>query len=147
MKNAYLPTFFEGPSTISDIKRPSVRNFGVTFSVFFSLLGLRPLLFGGEIWWWSLGVAAVFFIVTLVRPSLLETPNRWWHKFGLFLFRVLSPIFLALIYALLIVPIGLVRKVLGKDSLSRNFDTALATYWTEVDLNSRARTIDFRRQF
>jgi len=115
--------------------------------VVFSLLGLRPLLFGGEPWWWSLGVAAVFLIVTLVRPSLLEAPNRWWHKFGLFLFQVLGPIFLGLIYALLIVPIGLIRKVLGKDSLSRNFDTALATYWTEVDLNSRARTIDFRRQF
>jgi hypothetical protein len=126
---------------------PSERSFGFTFSVVFVLLGLRPLLFGGEPWWWSLGIAGVFLIVTLVRPSVLEAPNRWWHKFGLLLFRVLSPIFLALIYSLLIVPVGLIRKALGKDSLTRKFEAEAPTYWINVDVSSASRAVDFKRQF
>jgi hypothetical protein len=126
---------------------PSVRSFGLTFFVVFLLLGVRPLFFGGAPWWWSLGVAALFLIVTLVRPSVLEAPNRWWHKFGLLLFRVLSPILLALIYGLLIVPVGLIRKALGKDSLTRKFEAAVPTYWTDVDVSSASRAVDFKRQF
>jgi hypothetical protein len=126
---------------------PSVRNFGFTFAIVFALLGLRPLLFGGPPWWWSLGVSALFLLVTLVRPSVLEAPNRWWHKFGLLLFRVLSPIFLALIYSLLIVPLGLLRKALRKDSLTRKFEKAAPTYWIDVDVSSASRAVDFKRQF
>jgi hypothetical protein len=142
-----VTTFYEGKLNYSHTYPPSVRNFGFTFTVVFVLLGLRPLLFGGEPWWWSLGVAALFLIVTLVRPSVLEAPNRWWHKFGLLLFRVLSPIFLALIYSLLIVPVGLIRKALGKGSLTCEFEAEAPTYWTDVDVSSASRAVDFKRQF
>jgi uncharacterized membrane protein len=142
-----VTTHHEVSGSSQIVEAPSERSFGFTFSVVFVFLGLRPLLFGGEPWWWSLGVAALFLIVTLVRPSVLEAPNRWWHKFGLLLFRVLSPIFLALIYSLLIVPLGLLRKALRKDSLTRKFEKAAPTYWIDVDVSSASRAVDFKRQF
>jgi hypothetical protein len=137
----------EGTSEHEKIREPSVRNFGLTFAAVFVLLGIRPLLFGRNPWWWSLIVAVVILIVTLLRPSVLDAPNRWWHKFGLLLFRVFSPIFLALLYMLVIVPFGLGRKILGKDSLSRKFEPSRTTYWSEVDTTSPARVVDFTRQF
>ena len=95
----------------------SERSFGVVFTIVFTIIALYPLLNGNEPFFIVGGLATLTLVITLVRPSLLKTPNILWFKFGLALGSVVSPVVLFLIYLTTLFPIGLIWKVVGKDPL------------------------------
>jgi hypothetical protein len=107
----------------------SDRNFGFVFSAVFGLIGFYPLLHGGPLRAWALGLAALFLIATLVRPAILSPLNRLWTRFGLLLHRVMSPIALFVVFCLGILPTALVLRALGKDPLRLRFDPSAGSYW------------------
>ncbi len=49
-------------------------------------------------------------LVAFTRPGLLAPLNRAWTKLGLLLFKVVSPVMMALLYVTTIVPIGLFMR-------------------------------------
>ncbi len=122
---------FEGSSI--EIKPGSNRNFGVVFAIVFALIGVYPALFGGGFRWWSLAVALVFVIVTIVRPSLLAKPNYWWFRFGMLLGAVVAPIVMGLVYITTVVPTGLIMRMLGKDLLHVKPHEQDESYWVKRD--------------
>jgi hypothetical protein len=109
----------------------SDRSFGWVFSIFFSLVGLWPILHGAPVRWWALCAAGLFGLVTLIRPSLLHTPNRVWTRFGFLLGRITNPIFTGLLFFLVITPIGSFMRFTGKDLLRLRRDPAAPSYWIE----------------
>ncbi len=118
-------------SAAIEVKPGSAKNFGITFSVVFAVIGIYPFLWGGGLRWWSLGIAAAFLLVALFRPVVFTKPNYLWFRFGLALGAIVAPIVMALVYVATIVPIGLIFKVLGKDPLHSRFDTDANSYWIE----------------
>lgn len=78
-----------------------------------------------------IGVGGILVVLGAVAPSTLYWPNRAWTMLGLFLFKVVNPIVLGLIFGLTIVPIGLLLRLFGKDPLNRAFDTDAKSYWIE----------------
>lgn len=58
-----------------------------------------------------------------------------WIQFGNWLGRHLNPVVLGLLFFFLIVPVGLVMKVMGKDLLRRKF-TSDPTYWVQREVVS-----------
>lgn len=113
------------------VKGSSNRAFGAVFIVLFTVIGLWPLIGSGEIRVWSLIIAAVILIITLLRPTLLAPANRAWMLFGLLLHKVTNPIIMALIFFVAVTPTALIMRALGKDPLRRKFDRAANTYWIE----------------
>lgn len=109
----------------------SDRSFGIVFCVVFAVIGLYPLLGGGDVRLWSLGLAAAFLLVALVRPGLLAPLNRWWLKFGLLLGRIVSPLAMGLVFFLVMTPTGLIMRLLGKDLLRLRLEPAAESYWIE----------------
>lgn len=108
---------------------PSNRSFGLLFMAVFAILGVvlawrgirpAPLMFG---------VSALFGVVTLMRPALLTPLNRAWMALAALLHRIVSPIVLALLYFVVIMPVALVMRATGRDALRRRFDPDAATYW------------------
>ncbi len=77
-----------------------------------------------------LGLAVVTASVTLLRPQWLTPLNRGWMALGHLLGRIVSPLVLGLMYAVLIVPVGLVMRVVGRDVLHRRFESK-TSYWHE----------------
>ncbi len=112
-------------------KGGSDRAFGVVFTVVFAAIGLWPVLFSNPPRLWSLGVAAVFLALALLRPQLLAPLNALWTRFGLLLHRIVNPIILGLIFFVVITPSGLLRQWLRRDPLNVAFDPAAETYWIE----------------
>jgi uncharacterized membrane protein len=110
---------------------PSDRSFGRVFTIFFSLVGLWPLLHRMPVKWWALIAAAVIASVTLIRPSLLHPANRLWTWFGLMLGKITNPIFTGLLFFFVITPIGLLMRLTGKDLLRLRRDHSASTYWIE----------------
>jgi hypothetical protein len=112
-----------------DVRGSSERSFGLVFAAVFLVIAALPLAFGGGVRLWSLGVAALFALAALAAPRVLAPLNRVWLKFGLLLHRVVSPIVLGIMFFLVITPIGLLMRALGKDPLRLRFDRGAATYW------------------
>ncbi len=112
-----------------DVQGGSNRSFGITFFVALSLLGLLPLLGGGTPRWWLIGPGVAFLVLAFVYPSILTRPNQLWTKFGLLLHRIISPIIIGFMFYVVLAPIGLIMRLLGKDLLSKKFDPDARTYW------------------
>ena len=114
-------------------KSGSDRSFGIVFAVVFLIIGLWPLWYAEGPRLWSLIVAATFFGLALVRPSLLGPLNRLWLAFGALLHRIVSPLVMGVVFYLTVTPIGLLMQILGKRPIPLGFDRACESYWIERD--------------
>ncbi len=111
---------------------PSEKKFGGLFTAIF----LGAACFGAYSGWSPLHQAALAtagiatLLITLARPHALAPFNRAWYKLGILLGKIVSPVVMGLIFFLLITPIALVTRMLGRDELrlkrgNRN------TYWID----------------
>ena len=78
------------------LKTSSDRGFGLVFASFCAIVAALSLYTGSHRWPWCLAAAAVFATLAYMRPALLGPFNRLWTKLGLLLFKVISPVVLAL---------------------------------------------------
>jgi hypothetical protein len=107
---------------------PSPRSTGIVFAVV-ALIVAVVFRASPTVPWVALGVALAFAAVAWAAPAQLEPLNRLWFKLGLLLNRVVSPVILALLYAIAIVPFGLAMQVV-RDPLRRR-RPATDSYWIE----------------
>ncbi len=107
----------------------SERSFGFVFAGFFALLTLHNWWRGGRSWPIELAIAALFLAVALIRPALLHWPNRAWTKLGSLLGAIVTPIVMALLFFLVITPVGLLMRLFGKDSLRLRGPRQGDSYW------------------
>lgn len=112
-------------------KTASDRSFGIVFTVFFCLVAAWPLWHGEAMRLWALMPAALFVAATALTPSLLAPLNRQWTRLGLLLHKIVNPIVLGLIFAIAIIPIGLLFKLMGKDPLRLKRKAGEQSYWIE----------------
>ena len=109
---------------------PSNKNFGIVFSIVFLILALYPLLKDGEIRVWFIVISLIFLNLALVNSKLLTPLNNLWFKFGVFLGKIISPIIMGIIFFLVVTPIGIFMRGLGKDVLNLKYNNN-KSYWIE----------------
>ncbi|MGH8337108.1 MAG: SxtJ family membrane protein [Gammaproteobacteria bacterium] len=110
--------------------KAELRNFGLVlgtlFAAFFGLLPLIRHHYALHIWPWCL--AAVLWIVALLRPSMLSYLYVAWTRLGWALGWLNTRVILTAIYTLLIVPIGTVMRLCGRDRMGHRFDREAVSY-------------------
>ena len=109
----------------------SDRSFGLTVGAAFLVLGLLPLVRHRSPRVLPLAVAGVLLLLAIVSPAALKPLNRGWSKLGLLLNRVTSPVLMAAVYFLAVVPMGLIMRALGRDLLRLRRDPQRTSYWIE----------------
>ena len=97
-------------------------------------MSLWPLTYEGPIRIWSVTVALVFLILGLTKSKLLTPLNKLWFKFGMILGAVVAPFIMCIIFFLIVAPIGLLMKIMGKDLLNKKYDKKKKTYWIKRDV-------------
>ena len=117
----------------SKIKISSNRSFGLVFFVVFLIVALWPLKSGEDIRIWSLALSIIFFSLGILNSKLLTPLNKLWFKFGIFLGTIISPIIMGIVYFLVVTPIGVFMRLLGKDLLRINKGKIVSTYWIKRD--------------
>jgi len=119
--------------TIPELDQAGLRKFGLTtgaivavlFGLFFPWLLERPW----PLWPWIVfGVLAVF---ALLAPKALNPIYKVWMRFGLIMSRITTPLIMGVVFFLIISPIALFRRLIGRDALHRSFNQAAVTYRTE----------------
>lgn len=112
-----------------EIKRGSERGFGIVFAIVFALIGLYPLWNGDPVRLWALIIAVAFLALALIAPRTLALPNRLWFRLGMALGAIVAPIVMFVVYAIAVVPVGLIMRLLGKDLLRQRLDQNAKSYW------------------
>jgi Saxitoxin biosynthesis operon protein SxtJ len=114
-----------------DVRASSDRSFGFVFAGFFALVAIVR-------WWRDQGGAPWFALaglamlaIALIRPSVLAPFNRLWTKLALLLSRIMNPVIMGVLFFLVVMPIGLVMRVLGKRPLALEMDREAKSYWIE----------------
>jgi Saxitoxin biosynthesis operon protein SxtJ len=106
-----------------------LRNFGLIVGGVFTVIGLWPLVVRGDsprIWAASIGGALIGLGV--VYPASLKQVHRVWMKIGHVLGFINTRIILGIIFYGLITPMGVVRRMFGKDSMHRALVPDANTY-------------------
>jgi len=96
------------------------RSFGLS-------VGTVLTLIAAALWWrgrlvraeiiGAVGLVLLFF--GAVRPSVLRWPSRWWWRFARALGNFNARVLLTLMFAVVLVPLGLVWRLVGRDPLGR----------------------------
>ena len=115
---------------MSEVKIGSNRSFGIVFCIVFLIIALYPLTNIGEIRIWALIISICFLILGLINSTLLTPLNKLWFKFGIFLGKIISPLVMGIIFFLVVTPIAILMRLLGKDLLNLKFSNN-NTYWIE----------------
>jgi saxitoxin biosynthesis operon SxtJ-like protein len=96
------------------------RKFGLT-------VGGAFLALAGLLWWRGRVVGAlvcavlggVLVLAGLIVPARLGTVHRAWMGFGRLMSRVTTPLFMGIVYFLILTPTGWVMRLLGKNPVAR----------------------------
>jgi multisubunit Na+/H+ antiporter MnhC subunit len=121
--------------------RGSERGFGLVVGGVLLLLGARGLI-EGTIAGRALGGLGVTLIVLgFVAPRRLRSANELWHRLGLLLGRVVSPVVMLLVFTAVVIPTSAVMRLTGKDPLRRR-DRRAESFWVV-----RTGPTSFRDQF
>tara|TARA_Y100001970_G_scaffold293877_1_gene444166 strand:+ start:63 stop:440 length:378 start_codon:yes stop_codon:yes gene_type:complete len=115
-------------------KISSNRSFGILFFIVFLLIAIWPILNGETFRIWALVISTIFLILGSLNSRILTPLNKAWVKFGELLGMVIAPIVMAVIYFIIITPIGLLMRLLGKDLLNMKFNKN-KSYWIKREKN------------
>lgn len=108
----------------------SDRAFGLTFSIFFLFITLSPLRYRDQpLYWWALFIAVLLGVIAHMKPALLSAPNKVWTAYGNVMHRLASLVVLTVLFFGVIMPFGLILRLLRYDPLRLRREPAVATYW------------------
>lgn len=111
------------------VQMGSERSFAFVFAAFFLIVAVWPLLHGGSPRIWALAVAVLLAAVGWFVPRLLRPFNVAWFHLGIWIGKFTTPILMVLVFALAVVPTGMLLSLFGKDPMRRRIDRAAGSYW------------------
>ena len=123
-------------------KKENNKSFGILFFIIFLLITLWPLINSESIRLWALGVALIFLVLGITNSKILSPIKKSWIKLGEILGKIIAPIVMGFIYFIIITPIGLFMRLVGKDLLGLKFYKN-QSYWIKRSKN----VITMKRQF
>lgn len=109
-------------------KTASSRSFGLLLFAVFSIIAVR-IAWRGGVPVVSGALAAAFLAIALLVPRVLAPAKRLWLRSAGWMKYVVSPLALGLMYALVVVPVGLLMRAFGRDSLSLKLESSADSYW------------------
>ena len=106
-----------------------LRQFGLLVGGVFSVIGLWPMFLRGEpLRLWAVVVGSLLILLGSLVPTWLAPIHRGWMWVGHVRGWINTRIILGVIFYGLITPIGIVFRMLGKDTMRQSFSDTSSTY-------------------
>jgi hypothetical protein len=123
-----------------------LRKFGLMVGGVFAALGVLFLWRHKPVGPYLLWPGVVLVLLGAILPRALKWVYVAWMSVAFVLGFVMAHVILTLLFYLLLMPIGLVARLVGKDFLSLKLDRAAKSYW--IPRNQKLKTAaDYERQF
>jgi hypothetical protein len=116
------------------MEQKELRSFGLIVGGIFAAIALWPVVVRSAApRWWALIVAGLLILPALVYPAALFWPHKGWMFLGHILGWINTRIILGLVFYAIVTPIGIFRRMLGKDPMGRQIRPDLDTYRVKRD--------------
>lgn len=129
-----------------DYSDDAVKKTGLTVGVVLVLISLLLWYLGKTSFVYYSIVGGLFVILAFIAIPVLRPFHRLWMMLALAMGFVMSRIILTLLFYLVLSPIALIAKIVGKKFMPLKFDKTISTYWEKRE-NSVKQKIDYERQF
>ena len=114
----------EQPTTLKDL-----RNFGLLVGSVFCIIGLWPMIFREEsMRVWAVGLGGVLIALGGTAPQLLGPFHKGWMWIGHMLGWINTRILLGIVFYGLVTPIGLLFRLMGKDTMRQTVSGESQSY-------------------
>ena len=124
-----------------------LRNFGLLVGAVLVALGLLFLLRGKARYPYFLAPGMLLLALGAVFPKGLRYAYVAWMCLAIVLGFIVSTVILTLFFILVITPIGLAARLLGKDFLRLKLDRRESTYWISRKSRPPRSPAEYGQQF
>ena len=126
------------PANIAVPRRTAaLRRFGLVVGGALAILGGLMLWRERAVGPYVLGLAAILISLAGLAPRTLSAPEKAWMMLARALGVVSTFVLLTLAWLVILTPLGLLRRLLRKDTLLRRRPRGRETYWMEAETASR----------
>ena len=109
--------------------RKELRQFGLIVGAVFTVIGIWPLVVRGEpLRLWAIGIGGILIIFGGVLPQLLSPVHKGWMWVGHIMGWINTRILLGIVFYAIVTPIGLVFRLMRKDTMRQAFAESSTTY-------------------
>ena len=126
---------------IPELDQKGLREFGLTTGA--AIVAIFGLFFPWmlELDWpvWPWVIAAPLWSLALIHPLWLRWIYRAWMRFGLLASRVMTPLVLGIVFFVIITPMAMVMRLLGKDPMQRALDPNRKSYRVQSKRSPREK--------
>ena len=137
--------FIEEIKNIKSEKK-DLRKFGITVGAVFLLISILLYLTGKALFIFFGGIGILLVLFGLILPNVLRSVNKIWMTLAIILGWFMSRVILVILFYIIITPMALLLKIIGKDFLKLRSNEGTRTYWEKRDKKSAER-LDYERQF
>lgn len=113
--------------------KKELRKFGIVMTIPLGIIGGVLFWKGNSAGNYFLILATFFLISGLLLPGILGPIERIWMKFAEIISGVMTRVILILTLYLVIAPMGLLLRLIGKDLLKMKFEPDRTSYWEPVE--------------
>jgi Saxitoxin biosynthesis operon protein SxtJ len=113
----------------ADPSRANVRKFGLLFAAVCLVVTVLFAWKGNRLWVWTAPGVAFFLVTAFFGHPVLRPLYTGWMMFASLLAWINTRLLLGLFFYLVLTPMGLLLRLMGKDLLDRKLDPTAASYW------------------
>ena len=124
-----------------------LRKFGLTVGGVFVLLGFWFWYRHKAHYPWFLYPGLLLVLLGVALPRSLKQVYIGWMALAFFLGLIVSSVLLTVLFYLVVTPIGLAARCVGKDFLERRWDAKATSYWLVRDHSKPKPTVEYEQQF
>ena len=134
------------PAEISNLRSFGLVVGGVFTALWFLFWGPLPyFLERGGNYPVLAGIGIVLMVLGATIPRVLKPVYLGWMGVAVVIGSVVTPVILTIFFFLVLTPVGLLFRLLGRDALTRKIDRGASTYWLkkEYPIADRSRYENF----
>lgn len=124
----------------------SLRKFGLMVGGVFALLGLVFFLRHKAHWPYFAWPGVTLMALGAILPRTLKYVYLAWMSVAFVLGFIMAHVILTLFFFLVMAPIGLLARIVGKDFLGLKLDRTASSYWMPRETKAKSPA-DYERQF
>jgi len=130
-------------------REPTSRDLTILAALFFVI----PCVIGGYMLWkgaangWIWIIAGAILGLSRIITPLFKAIYRIWIILSIILGYFVSRILLTIIFIIVIIPMGLIMRILGKDPMERKLDPKAASYWIPKEQEKDISVERYEKQF
>jgi hypothetical protein len=124
----------------------AVKKTGITVGVVLILISLLLWYLDKSSFMYFSIIGGMLIIAAVIATPVLRPFHKLWMMLALLMGFVMSRVILTLLFYIVLTPIGIIAKIVGKKFMPLGFDKKATTYWEKRDITAKQQ-IDYDRQF